>query len=269
MPFVSANGVNLAYDDEGTGPAVVLVHGAWTNRHGWDRVAPGLAERYRVVRHDRRGHSESERAGGTLDDDADDIIALAQALELGRFHLVCSSQGGVIGLKVAASQPDLVRSIVCHEPPLFSILPAGTAERAELDEGLSTNAVLAKIDAGEHEAAARLFVDEVAFGPGTWESMPPPGREMFVENAVTFAEEARDPSARQLDVDGLRRFGGPALLTTSDDSPAWPGLVFDHLAKVLSRTERHVYLGGGHGPQTSVPDQHIEVVGGFVERAET
>ena len=268
MAFVTVNGVQLAYDDVGSGVPLVLVHGSWTNRHGWARVAPGLADRFRVVRHDRRGHSESEEASGTLDDDAGDVVALAEVLQLGMFHLVCSSQGGVIGLKVAASRPDLVRSVVCHEPPLVSILSADSPQRAELADRLSTDAVLAKIDEGEHEEAARLFVDNVAFGPGSWEALPPPARAMFVENAVTFAEEERDPTAWELDLDGLRRFEGPALLSTSDDSLAWPGLVLDALGDVLLRAERHVYRGGGHAPQTTVPDQYVEVVGAFVERAD-
>jgi pimeloyl-ACP methyl ester carboxylesterase len=268
VAFVTVNGVQLAYDDVGSGVPLVLVHGSWTNRHGWARVVPGLADRFRVVRHDRRGHSESEESSGTLDDDAGDIVALAEALELGPFHLVCSSRGGVVGLKVAASRPDLVRSIVCHEPPLESILPVGSPDGGEVEARLSTDRVVELIEAGDHEVAARTFVDQLAFGPGNWERFPEQTRAMFVENAVTFAEEERDPTARRLDIEALRTFPGPALLTTSDDSPTWPLILYDTLAEVLPRSERHVYRGGGHGPQMAVPDQYVEVVGAFLERAD-
>ena len=267
MPFADVNGVRLAYDDEGAGPAVVLVHGSWTNRRGWDAVAPRLAEEFRVVRYDRRGHSESETASGTLDDDAVDLAAVAEAVDVDRFHLVCSSRGGVVGLKLAASRPDLVRSIVCHEPPLLDIVPLDAPHRRQIDEVVDgERRVVEIIEEGDHERAARVFVEEVAFGPGTWERLPRFVRKTFVENAETFAEEFRDPGVYGVDVEALRRFAGPSLLTRSEDSPAWFGVVIDHLAEVLPRVERHVYRSGGHMPQGNVPDDYVRVVGDFLAR---
>ena len=268
MPVATVNGVRLAYEDEGSGPPLVLVHGSWTNRHSFDLVAPGLAKRFRVARHDRRGHSESEAREGTLEDDAADIAALAEALDMGPFHLACSSRGGVIGLKLAAARPDLVRSIVCHEPPLTEIVPVGAPERPRIDNELTNEArVVDMIDAGDHEAAARYFVEEVAFGPGAWERMPRAMRHMFVENAPTFSGEYRDPDVHRADLVALGRYPGLSLLTTSDDSPAWFGMVIDHLARALPRVERHVFVGGGHNPQGRRPEEYVAVVGDFVARA--
>ena len=270
MPIASVNSVRLAYEDEGSGTSLILVHGSWTNRRGWDAVAPGLAERFRVVRHDRRGHSESVGAGGTLEDDADDMAALAEALGLGPFHLVCSSRGGVVGLKLAASHPELVRSIVCHEPPLLDIVPEDRPDRRQIDEVVAGEGrVVEIIDAGDHERAARVFVEEIAFGPGTWERLPRFVRKTFIENAETFAEEFRDPGVYGVDVEPLRRFDRPVLLTGSDDSPAWFGVVIDRLAEVLPRAERHVYHGGGHMPQANTADEYVRIVGDFVSRAAT
>ncbi|HWC32977.1 MAG TPA: alpha/beta fold hydrolase, partial [Actinomycetota bacterium] len=82
VPIADVNGVRLAYDDEGSGTPLMLVHGSWTNRRGWDAVAGKLAERFRVVRLDRRGHSGSEAASGTLEDDAADVAALAASLDV-------------------------------------------------------------------------------------------------------------------------------------------------------------------------------------------
>jgi pimeloyl-ACP methyl ester carboxylesterase len=260
--------VRLAYEDEGSGPPLVLVHGSWTNRHGFDLVAAGLAERFRVVRHDRRGHSESQAAEGTLEDDAADIAALAEALGLGSFHLVCSSRGGVIGLKLAAAQPDLVTSIVCHEPPLTGIVPRDASQWPQIEAQLANEAsVVEMIDAGDHEAAARFFVDDVAFGPGSWDQMSRFLRGMFVENAGTYSGEYRDPDVHRVDTEALSRYPGRALLTTSDDSPAWFGVVIEHLAQVLPGVERYLYRGGGHNPQGTRPQEYIEVVGDFVARA--
>ncbi|MDP8956469.1 MAG: alpha/beta hydrolase [Actinomycetota bacterium] len=268
MPFAAVNGVRLAYEDAGSGDPLILVHGSWTNRRSWDRVAPPLSKRFRVVRHDRRGHSESEKAPGTLDDDAADIVALAEHLELPPFHLACSSRGGVIGLKVAAARPEVVRSIACHEPPLLGVLSSDGDESDLVDPLIiGEGYVVEMIERGDHEAAARIFVDRVTFGPGAWDRFPRFMKQTFVENAETFAEEYRDSGVYEADFDALRRFPGPALLTTSDNSPAWFAVVLDRLAEVLPRVERHVYQGAGHNPQGMAAEEYLRVVGGFVGRA--
>ena len=267
MTLADVNGVRLAYEDQGSGESLILVHGSWTNRHSWDRVARGLAERFRVVRHDRRGHSESSPASGTLEDDAADIAALAEHLELGSFHLVCSSRGGVIGLKLAAARPELVRSIVSHEPPLLGVLYRDGAESDVVEQLVAGEGhVVEMIEKGHPEAAARVFVERVAFGPGTWERFPRFIRQTFVENAETFAEEYRDPDVYSVDFEALRGFSGPALLTTSDDSPRWFGLIIDHLANVLPRVERYEYRGADHNPQGNRPQEYVRVVREFITR---
>ncbi|HEX2089212.1 MAG TPA: alpha/beta hydrolase, partial [Actinomycetota bacterium] len=256
------------YDDEGSGTPLVLVHGSWTNRHSWDRVARPFAERFRVVRHDRRGHSESEPASGTLDDDAADIAALAEHLGLRGIHLVCSSRGGVIGLKVAAARPHFVRSIVCHEPPLLGALSRDGADAELVDQLVAGEGLVVEmIEKGDHEAAARVFVERVAFGPGAWERFPRFIRQTFIENAETFAEEYRDPGVYSVDFDALRRFSGPVLLTTSDNSPQWFGAIIDGVAEVIPHVERYVYDGAGHNPQGQSPEEYVRIVGDFVARA--
>jgi pimeloyl-ACP methyl ester carboxylesterase len=257
------NGVRLKYEDEGAGPSLVLVHGSWTNHHGWDRVAPRLAERFRVVRHDRRGHSESEALPGTLEDDASDIAALAESIGLGRFHLACSSRGGVIGLKLVTARPDLVRSIVCHEPPLLGVLP----DREAAGELIAAEGhVVEMIERGEIELAAQHFVDDIAFGPGAWEGLPRFIRETFIENATSYADEYRDSGVYDVDVEALERYEGGVLLTSSDDSPEWFGAIIDSLATILPKAERDVYHGAGHSPQGTVPDEYVRVVSAFIER---
>lgn len=63
--FAAVNGVRIAYSSSGIdGEPLVLVHGSWGSRHNWDLVVPGLAEHFRVIAYDRRGHSESERPPG-------------------------------------------------------------------------------------------------------------------------------------------------------------------------------------------------------------
>ena len=83
--FIRVGGVRIAYADTGgTGTPLVLVHGSWGSHHNWDAVVPGLAERFRVVSYDRRGHSESERPPGPghFSEDVADLAALIEQLGL-------------------------------------------------------------------------------------------------------------------------------------------------------------------------------------------
>lgn len=57
MSAARINGVELCYELSGSGEPLVLVHGSWGDHHNWDPVVSGLAESFRVVADDRRGHS--------------------------------------------------------------------------------------------------------------------------------------------------------------------------------------------------------------------
>ena len=67
MATAEVNGVRLFYELQGTGAVpLVLVHGSWDSHHDWDLVVPRLAEAFRVLTYDRRGHSQSERRPGRV-----------------------------------------------------------------------------------------------------------------------------------------------------------------------------------------------------------
>jgi hypothetical protein len=95
--------------------------------------------------------------------------------------VVTSSFGGNIALRLATRRPEVFRSLSCHEPPLWCLLE-GDAESQEMLQkaAASLEAVGRRIAAGDHEGAARQFVEEVAFGPGAWESeLPPQTKAIF------------------------------------------------------------------------------------------
>ena len=72
----------------------------------------------------------------------------------------------------------------------------------------SLEAVGRRIAEGDHEGAARQFVEEVAFGPGAWENeLPPEARAIFVHNAPTFLDELQDPEQLSIDEEALSQLG--------------------------------------------------------------
>jgi pimeloyl-ACP methyl ester carboxylesterase len=126
-------------------------------------------------------------------------------------------------------------------------------------------AVLAKIAAGEHEAAARQFVDEVALGPGIWENeVPAEQKAMFVRNAPTFLDECNDPNGLAVDLEAISSFEHPALLTQGDQSPPFYSKVIDVLMEALPNAERRTIKGTGHVPQLTDPEGYAEIVEQFI-----
>src|SRR5438105_14802427 len=91
-------GVRLAYDDRGSGRSVVLVHGVSMSRRFFERNIDGLAERFRVVSIDLRGHGESpaQEGGHTVAQYARDLRAAMGRLGLDGAVAVGWSMGTMV-----------------------------------------------------------------------------------------------------------------------------------------------------------------------------
>jgi esterase len=94
--IITLNGLRSHYRDWGdaSAPPLLLLHGSFQHAHTWDPVARGLADQYRVVALDWRGHGESDWAPTYSPEDAlGDLVALVGMLGLARFALVGNKLG--------------------------------------------------------------------------------------------------------------------------------------------------------------------------------
>ncbi len=272
MPVARVNGVKLYYELSGSGDPLVLVHGSWVDHHSWDPVVGLLARSFRVLAYDRRGHSESERSDGqgSVFEDADDLAALIEELDLAPAHVAGNSFGAAVVLRAAVRHPHVYRSLIAHEPPLFPLL-AGTGLESSLAEvQRRVGAIVALLEHPDNEAAARLFADTMAFGSGAWDSqLTPEIRDVFITNAPTFLDECRDPDALQMDLDGLASFDKPALLTSRTESAPFFGPVVDILASRIPAADRITIPGADHVPHISMPEGYVELVATFAKPRRT
>jgi pimeloyl-ACP methyl ester carboxylesterase len=268
MSTSHVNGVRIYWESTGEdGAPLVLVHGSWGDHTNWTPVVPALSRSFRVLAYDRRGHSRSERptGQGSIRDDVADLAALLEELTYVPAHVVGNSFGASIVLRLAAARPDLFRSLIVHEPPLFGLLrgmPNATSALATLQERMS--AVVSLLTAGDWTAGARQFVETIAFGPGAWSRLPETLRETFVFNAPTWLDEVQDPEALEMDLSGLTGFTAPVLLTLGDQSPPFFPLVVERVAAATPKAKVHTYSGAGHVPHLSNPEEYVRVVTGFI-----
>jgi len=267
VPTANVNGIELYYELEGSGDPLVLVHGSWGDHTTWQPLVGALGGSHRTLVFDRRGHSRSERppGQGSVEEDVDDVAALIEQLDLAPAHVLGNSFGAAISLRLAIRRPELLRSLLVHEPPLFPILAGEPGMEPILQEVQSrVQAVVALLEAEDFEVAARQFVDTVAVGPGAWENvLSPELRQVFVFNAPTWLDEVRDPQALTIDLDALPRFDRPALLTNGDESAPFFPLVVGKLAELLPRAERRTMAGAGHLPQLSHPAEYAQLIREF------
>lgn len=115
----------LYYELRGSGPLVVLV-GAPMDADAFAPLADLLATGYTVLTLDPRGVSRSAlKPGGTSrpDQRADDLAALIRHVGAGSAVVLGSSGGAVSALALAQYHPDVVRTVIAHEPPLNRLLP--------------------------------------------------------------------------------------------------------------------------------------------------
>jgi len=111
---IKANGIEINYEKEGSGPVVAMSHSLGCNLHMWDEQAKALASRYTVLRFDTRGHGRTSAPEGaySLEQMADDLKGLLDGLGIKETHFVGLSMGGMIGQTFALKHPAMVKSLV-------------------------------------------------------------------------------------------------------------------------------------------------------------
>jgi pimeloyl-ACP methyl ester carboxylesterase len=252
-PFPIAGAELHVAAPEGDGEPLVLIHGAWTDHATWSLVVPHL-ERFRVIRYDRRGHSRSTRGEepATRRRHEDDLAALIEALDIGPVHLAGGSYGALMALSLAGRRPDLVRSVVAHEPPALALHPVPEA-KAMFER------VRDEIVAGDAEAATRRFFEEAILGPGGWALVPEPLQRAAIANAPTFVDMLADPAWDALDVAAVAAFPGRRLITYGDAGPDWLPAVARTVARRTGWAGRRI-AGAGHTPHHTHPEDLAAVI---------
>jgi pimeloyl-ACP methyl ester carboxylesterase len=265
MPIEKVNGVKIFIEEFGSGDPLVLIHGSWVDHMEWPFIVPPLSQRFRVIIYDRRGHSQSERlpAQGSVREDVADLAAITERAGAPA-HVLGNSFGASISLRLAAERPELIRTLMVHEPPLFDLLrddPETRPMAENLDAGIGP--VVNALAAGNMEEGARRFV-EMVLGPEAWDSMiPDEAKRTLINNAPTFLDETRDPEALNIDLRALSRFDHPVLLSGGSESPPFFAPVLAKLAAALPNAMRKTFAGAGHVPHLTHPAEYLEAIVGF------
>ncbi|NEC50945.1 alpha/beta hydrolase [Actinospica acidiphila] len=257
----SADG-DLAYRDTGSGDLVVLLHSGFVDHRIWDDHVPVLAERYRVVAPDTRGHGFSANATAPFRW-ADDLAALLRHLDAGPAALVGLSMGGVIATDTVLEHPGLVRAVVTAGAVTGDFRYTDAWHR-ELQDTIA-----GALAAGDVTTWLDAFLRLVP-GPGRSADDVDPQilrrvREMALHTLSKHSADEKDwlvPVTGSLDRAGEIRV--PLLAVNGALEPAELHAAAERLAAAVPDGRTATLEGTGHYSAVERPDAFIRVVLDFL-----
>ncbi len=227
-------------------PFVVLSNSLGSTHRMWDAQVEALDERFRVVRYDTRGHGESPVPDGpySIDDLADDLVALLDRLGIERAHLVGLSLGGATVMRVAARNPERVDrlALLCtaaHFPPAEA-----WTERAAVVRGSGAAAVAESV-------VARWFTEDYLLAhPGTAAHY----REMIASTPAEGYAGCCEAIAK-MDLRGeLSAITAPTLALAGRDDPATPPARLEEIVAAIAGARLRVVHHAAHLANAEQPD---------------
>lgn len=228
----------LSVEIEGTGDAVIMLHGLGGTSNTYTPQMGVFRDRYRTIRPDLPGSGRTAVNGAmSIDGFAGRILAMAKNLGIDRAHLIAHSMGTIVCQHIAVENPDFVRSLVLFGP--FPE-PPGPAR-----DGLKQRAQQARADGmapiADAVVAAATSADTRSRQPVVVALV----REMVMrQDAEGYARTCEALSeARAAD---LARIGCPTLLVTGDDDPIAPPSVVRLMADRLERGRAVILNRCGH-----------------------
>jgi aminoacrylate hydrolase len=260
MATVSIGDAELYYEDTGQGEPLLLVPGLSGRGSFWVNQVAAFAPDFRVVVHDHRGTARSthSRIRYSVEQMADDVLRLMDALGIEAAHLVGHSTGGAIGQVIALEHPRRLRSLVLSAtwagPDPYFLRLFESRKGVLLSQG---------VDA--YLRASALFMS-----PPAWISAH--DALLTEQHKAALAEAAPvEVTASRIDAimrhDRRARLGDirvPTLVIVARDDMITPRLYSDELARGVPDAQLVVLDTGGHGaPGVCAPDYNA-AVGGFL-----
>lgn len=248
---IRVRGIEMAYDAEGSGPPVVLLHGYPFNRSMWREQVEALQGSFRVITPDLRGLGETE--GGiepaTMNEMAEDVAALLDELKIARVILGGLSMGGYVSLAFTRRFPLRVRALILADTrPQPDTEEARRAReeqaRKALEEGMTsiTDLILKKALAPRTLAERPLIVARV--------------REMIHTTKPEGAAAAlRGMAARSDQTDFLASILAPTLIIVGSEDQLTPPRDAELMRREIRGSRLEVIEGAAHVSNLERPEE--------------
>jgi 3-oxoadipate enol-lactonase len=244
-------GVEIAYDDLGSGPSVVLLHGYPFNRTMWRDQLDDLKQHHRVIIPDLRGHGESvvTDAPATMQNMAGDVASLLETLNISRATVAGLSMGGYVALAFYRLFPLRVRSLVLVDTRAQS----DTEEAKQNREQQAEKALREGMDAIADALLPKLLTtDTVAKRPEVVKRL----REMMLKTDPKGAAAALRGMAQRADQTSfLSRIIAPALIIVGNEDAITPVADAELMHREIGGSRLQILEGAGHVSNMEQPEE--------------
>jgi len=270
MATTRANGIEIYYEEHGSGEPLLLIMGWGGNAATWKPQIPSLAEQYRVIAFDNRGvgRTSAPEEPYTIPQMAADTVGLLDALQVPWAHVFGISMGGMIAQELALAYPARLRTLIlgCTLPGSsqaagFALLQREIGDFREMSDGGTPDLewfsdFLKRLWTDEALAQADTHLQDFVF---SLIRFPPPLHGLRNQAAAITAHDTYDR---------LPQIPHPTLVMTGDQDPLIePGNSLI-LAERIPNAELRLFPGLKHAFHLEQPELVNSVIIDFIQRSQ-
>ncbi len=247
MKQITVGDVEIAYLDEGTGPAIILGHCSSASHKEWLPLVEKLIPDWRVLAPDFIGYGQSDLWPATepfsIDADVNVLLALAEEVE-GSLRLIGHSYGAALALEAARGLGSRVDSLILVEPVSFHLLrQEGRPEWAEVEA--MGRKVLGAVAKGEDRDAAKAFMT-YWLGRLRWWLAPDKFKAAIAATIPKVALEFGIAIDAPTTLKDYGEIAAPVLLIAGSHTRAPARAIVELLAATLPNATVEILKGAGH-----------------------
>ncbi|HZE73512.1 MAG TPA: alpha/beta fold hydrolase [Pyrinomonadaceae bacterium] len=258
MTKVHIRGIDIAYDDEGTGAAIILLHGYPFNRSMWREQVSALRPSHRIITPDLRGHGETDAVPATIPEMARDAAALLTTLGITDAVVGGLSMGGYVALSFCRLFPERVSALVLADTRASADTAEGKQNRAKQAE----RALSEGLEGIADEMLPKLLSPEtLATRPEIAEQL----RKMIIQTKPEGASAALKAMATRDDQTVfLSQITKPTLIVVGRDDAITPLTDSELMHREIEGSHLEVIEGAGHVSNLEQPDNFNKALENFL-----
>lgn len=260
MPMRTINGAAISYQEQGKGPAVVLLHGFPLDSRIFSEQVQALSDRHRVITIDLRGFGQSKDTKTfTLESLADDVHELLH--QIGALPCVLGglSMGGYVSLAYVKKYPTDLKGLMLIDTRAEGDTPEGRAARDKMIELARTKGAKAVAD---QMLPKMLAPEEASRRPGVarqlqtiMEACP----ALTIEHALAAMRDRDDHT------ESLPSIAVPTLIIVGDQDAITPPAVAEKMHATIPRSKLELIRGAGHLSTMEQPNQVTRAMREFLQ----
>jgi non-heme chloroperoxidase len=252
---IEINGRQLRYVDQGEGqqqPPVVFIHGGLDDYRCWQFQVDSFSKKYRAISYSRRFAYPNKWIGNitqdnTVEDNARDLAELIRKLDIAPAHLVGASYGAYITLYFASKNPELVKTMVLNEPPIFEFLARSSIkEDVELLQAFITRVQRPSQDAckrGDFGKGVQVFMDAIMNMENFFEKLPEEVKEYLLDNAKSLESELESAVSTSFTIEDIKQITTiPTLQVKGELSPKLFLRIVDILTETMPNNTEQIVI---------------------------